>query len=560
MHPSIFLSRHYFQVEEADLAVIFPIHRQCMYRDLFFRFEMAELVEADTLPGPDDYGSHAALLLSTFSAATFNVFNFLPNGARAVEALGKAAPVDVEGMRFFAAVGNVQEQLDAHPRLALEIGTNYTFHNQPLNATMKAAVMKAYNVAPRAQAGPSRLSTDAIPACLKRTRVLAVLSGLRDSRPQDSALLRSVRSISNMLVEDVLDGSVQVWFVLRAEEKTSVLQSRPVDIRSTLAALQAAADRLSRAAGDNGGAVRLTVLDARERGRFRLPLSKLRVHRWTYKAVLPSSLRQKLQQLEQQGSVVAPARRSAETDEALPAGRGSGVKAAACQWSPPGTVVQLNGESRRLSSLSRPCFFYHVFRQELRLMPRLFHSSPPGSANLAVMELRWMQASLALSQGWETLVLPTAGARVVVRCRDPLSGGHDSQTYKANAGELLFVPASLSCVGSISGGRALKLSVKGAVERPTAWEEQSPRAPYLDRPSVVRPWAGGGGDGGGSSVLFNATRHFRLLDIKSVSLAAGETLGAGDDVDSIAAVFEVGGQLVPSGSGLPLLRVVWLTL
>ena len=115
-------------------------------------------------------------------------------------------------------------------------------------------------------------------------------------------------------------------------------------------------------------------------------------------------------------------------------------------------------------------------------------------------------------------------------------------------------------MGSISGGRALKLSVKGAVERPTAWEEQSPRAPYLDRPSVVRPWAGGGGDGGGSSVLFNATRHFRLLDIKSVSLAAGETLGAGDDVDSIAAVFEVGGQLVPSGSGLPLLRVVWLTL
>ena len=349
------------QEVEAGLAVIFPLHRQCLFRDLFFRYETAELVEADTLPGPDDYGAHAALLISTFSAATFNVFNFLPDGARALEALGKATPLDVEGMRFFAAVGTVQEQLDAHPQLALEIGTNYTFHNEPLNETMKGAMMKAYNVAPETQVARLRLSTEATPACWKRTRVLAVLSGLRDSRPQDSALLRSVRSISNMLVEDVLDGSVQVWFVLRAEKQTGVHKTQPIDIRDTLAALQSTADRLSRAAGDASGAVRLTVLDARERGRFRLPLSKLRVHRWTYKAVLPSSLRQKLQQLEQQpeqqpevqGSVVSPAQRSAETDEALSAGRGSAADGAVCQWSPPGTVVQLNGESRSLRSLSR---------------------------------------------------------------------------------------------------------------------------------------------------------------------------------------------------------------
>ena len=46
---------------------------------------------------------------------------------------------------------------------------------------------------------------------------------------------------------------------------------------------------------------------------------------------------------------------------------------------------------------------------------------PARLCYLAVMELRWMQASPALPQGWETLVLPTAGAQVAVRCRDPLS-------------------------------------------------------------------------------------------------------------------------------------------
>lgn len=64
-----------------------------MFRSLYSRFEMAELVDADTLPAADDYGSHAALLLTTISATTFNIFRFVPEGSRYMGDLGVATPV-----------------------------------------------------------------------------------------------------------------------------------------------------------------------------------------------------------------------------------------------------------------------------------------------------------------------------------------------------------------------------------------------------------------------------------------------------------------------------------
>ena len=340
------------QVLEASLGVVFPEHRQCFSRDRIFLYEQAELTDAETLPAADDHGSHAALVLSTVAAVTFNAFRFVPQAPRHVEALGPgASPVDMDGDSLLEAIGALQQQLDVHAQLAVTVGTDYRVHNAPLNVTMKQLLMKAYHVAPlpRPRAGPAT-TTDFTPACLERTRVLVVLSGLREGRAPAQAVLRALRGVSNMVVEDTADGSVQLWFVLRAATRVSEVEARAVDIGDTLRAFEALAAALGwRAQG--GGDVGFAILDARQRGRFRLPLSRLRVHRWVYKYVKGDILKEKVRQLvrevaslpllQLQPSAIAvgaagPAGASElRQDDRVP-----------CRRSPPGTHLHVNGEAR----------------------------------------------------------------------------------------------------------------------------------------------------------------------------------------------------------------------
>lgn len=163
------------------------------------------------------------------------------------------------------------------------------------------------------------------------------------------ALLLSLRRLAGMVVEDVADGSVQLWFVLRSARRKSETVSESVDIGAELDALQRAAERLTAAAGD-GLPVRFISLDARQRGRYRIPLSKLRVHRWTLSFMINAQLKSKLDKLAEEAQVQAQTkRRSVDQQTAASLGLGaeratnSTSKLEACRWSDPGVPISMKG-------------------------------------------------------------------------------------------------------------------------------------------------------------------------------------------------------------------------
>jgi hypothetical protein len=293
-------------------------------------------------------------VLTTISSSTYNSFQFVAERSRAVEDLGVSSPPDMSGMGISETLGALGAQLENHPHLAVDVGTDYRYTEEPLNLTMKAALMEAFNVQPVSKPAAKPLDTSLISACLERTRTLAILTGLRESRAQDMALLRSLRGLAGMVVEDVTDGSVQLWFVLRSSRRKSETVSESVDIGAELNALQRAADRLSAAAGD-GFPVRFISLDARQRGRYRIPLSKLRVHRWTLSFMINAQLKSKLDKLAEEAQVQTQTiRRSVDL---IPAALGSGAerpangttKLEACRWSDPGVPISVQGMWRWLT-------------------------------------------------------------------------------------------------------------------------------------------------------------------------------------------------------------------
>jgi hypothetical protein len=322
-----------------------------MFRSMYARFELAQLVDADTLPAVDDYGSHAALLLTTISAATFNTFRYVPEGPRYMEDLGVASPPDISGMDISEAIGAAQAHLSQHPHLAVDIGTDYRLTEEQLNLTMKQALMKAFDVPPVAVSTSSAINVSFLSACLERTRVLAVLTGLQEGREQDMALLRSLRSISGMIIEDAIEGSIQLWFVLRAARRMTEAKAEVVDISQTLEALQAAAERLN-AAAEGGSRVRFSSLDARRRGRFRLPISKLRIHRWGFAYPRSEQLLNALDRLasaatqaQQRRSVIKADHDALMEDAGIPALQkleGSEV----CRWTAPGAAMNISGTGK----------------------------------------------------------------------------------------------------------------------------------------------------------------------------------------------------------------------
>ena len=145
--------------------------------------------------------------------------------------------------------------------------------------------------------------------------------------------------------------------------------------------------------------------------------------------------------------------------------------------------------------------------------------STSGTANVAELNLRWVQASVALPEGAEALLIPTAGSEATVRCRDPLSGGHTVQTLHAQPGQLLFVPSRLSCIGAVLGNSTLALVARGAVPRPKLERDPGPSPPMLDVPTVFDVPAQGGRD-----FFRHATQQFRLVQGRVYSLAAGGDL------------------------------------
>lgn len=252
-------------------------------------------------------------------------------------------------MDISEAIGAVQAHLSQHPHLAVDIGTDYRLTEEQVNLTMKRALMEAFDVPPVAVPTSSAIDVSFLSACLERTRVLAVLTGLQESREQDMALLRSLRSISGMIIEDVIDGSIQLWFVLRAAHRKTETIAETVDISQTLEALKAAAERLN-AAADAGSRVRFSSLDARRRSRFRLPISKLRIHRWTFAYTRSEQLISALDRLsgaatqaQQRRSVIKAINHAPTEDEdvpLLPKLESSEV----CRWTTPGAAMNVSGK------------------------------------------------------------------------------------------------------------------------------------------------------------------------------------------------------------------------
>lgn len=155
--------------------------------------------------------------------------------------------------------------------------------------------------------------------------------------------------------------------------------------------------------------------------------------------------------------------------------------------------------------------------------------------SVASLQVRWIRASLALSEGSESLVVPMAGAQVTVKCRDLLSGGHGTQTYQANGEQLMFVPSQLSCVGSVREGKALVLHMQGTRERTEGWELQQPQAPFLSTPTVKSILTSPS-----ENILFNATQHFRLLQVHFMHFTSKNGLGPHEsNFDQVYTIFEV---------------------
>lgn len=142
-----------------------------MFRSLFYRMELADLSEPDMLPDPDDHASHAALVLTTISSSTYNSFQFVVEESRVVEDLGGSNPPDMGGMDISETLGALGGQLENHPHLAFDVGTDYRYTEEPLNLTMKAALMRAFNVQPVAKPDAKGLNTSLTSACLERTRL-----------------------------------------------------------------------------------------------------------------------------------------------------------------------------------------------------------------------------------------------------------------------------------------------------------------------------------------------------------------------------------------------------
>jgi hypothetical protein len=133
---------------------------------------------------------------------------------------------------------------------------------------------------------------------------------------------------------------------------------------------------------------------------------------------------------------------------------------------------------------------------------------------VAELQVRWARMSIVLSESsFESLIAPAVGVQVSVKCRSPLDGGQNVKSYRVLNGQLLFVPSQLSCVGVARGGTALVVRMLGRHTRGANWENQEPRAVYMDTPTVVSLESAGNQD-----VLFNATRHFRLLHVRTVTL------------------------------------------
>lgn len=249
-------------------------------------YEKAELNEADELPPADDYASHAALLLTQLEQATFNSYSFQGQGPRQAQSLGPATPVDVAGLDFRTAAGFLEQQLAAHPTTAVLAATDYRIAEVPVNMTFKrllASRVKPVRKASSALHGyqaPGRIPVDF--GCLARTKPLQIVAGLNLGSAQHSAFLSAMRGMACVVVEDTVSATFQLWFRVYAQH----------DHAQDLVAMQHVFDAVSselNADGGEGGVYTVT-LDARQRGRFLLPLGRMRVHYWAFGKVKPDVL------------------------------------------------------------------------------------------------------------------------------------------------------------------------------------------------------------------------------------------------------------------------------
>lgn len=158
---------------------------------------------------------------------------------------------------------------------------------------------------------------------------------------------------------------------------------------------------------------------------------------------------------------------------------------------------------------------------------------------VAELQVSWARMSIALSESFESLIAPAVGVQVSVKCRNPLDGGQNVKLYRVKGGQLLFVPSQLSCVGIARGGAALVVRVRGHHTRGADWENQEPRAAYIDTPTVVPLESD---TAGSQNVLFNATRHFRLLHVRIVMIMAKPSFESQQNgSDELYLPIEVGG-------------------
>ena len=99
----------------------------------------------------------------------------------------------------------------------------------------------------------------------------------------------------------------------------------------------------------------------------------------------------------------------------------------------------------------------------------------------------------------------------------------------------MFVPAQLSCVGSVREGKALVLRMQGIRERSVGWELERPQAPFLSAPAVRSLLTSPS-----ENILFNATQYFRLLQVHIMRFTSENGLKAHENnFDQVYTVFEV---------------------
>jgi hypothetical protein len=497
--------------------------------------EAAELKEPSDLPPPNDYASHAALLLVLLEQATFNSFNFQENGPRRVQALGRASPVDVAGLNFRTAAGFLEQQLAKHPASVLLVATDYRIEETPLNMTFKSLLIKQLeprllHQGRRAVSGyqyPGRIPVDY--KCLARTKPLLVVTGLRSSDAKHNRFIAAMRALACAIVEDTVDGSLQLWFQVYAAHYQAKNKA-PTEIDSVVRTFEDAILLLNK---DQNDGVRLAALDARQRGQFVVPLGRLRVHYWAFRNHKVEAYETRLGNLKPllasatiatEGALaprgVSPGEKNAASEEpTLKVGPVSGLPVldmtdGKCRWHPFNTSCEVLGMTMDASNVTVEWDrdqLLHLFSVPNFSNSLSFHTliSISGLRTAKYVEARWVHRSMTIKQGFEALILLFDNAEADVTCRDALAKGV-LRKAGLTSWTMLFVPAGLNCIGHLTRGRALLVAYQGPLTQPPGWEQQHPRAPmFTDLTMVAIPKFKHEAD----VFVFNATEHLRLLQL-----------------------------------------------